>query len=115
MLKPGNSDYPLHPVRRNHVNLDITNMRHKSIFMRTTFDLPPDVTDTLRRESARRGGRAKAPMNQLISEAVRTVFRSQRGSDEAKVVASPGKGMVVMPKGVRITDSDVAVALEEML
>jgi len=83
--------------------------------MRTTFDLPSDVTDTLRRESARRGGRGKAPMNQLISEAVRTVFRPMRGSDGAKVVARPGKGMVVMPKGVRITDSDVAFALEEML
>lgn len=114
-MKHENIDYPLHPVRRNHVNLDFKKMRHKCIFMRTTFDLPPDVTDTLRRESARRGGRAKAPMNQLISEAVRTVFRPTRGSDVAKVVARPGKGMVVMPRGVRITDSDVAVALEEML
>jgi len=54
-------------------------------------------------------------MDQLISEAVRTVFRPTRGSDGAKVVARPDKGMVVMSKGVRITDSDVAVALEEML
>ena len=83
--------------------------------MRTTSDVPSDVTDTLRRESARRGGRAKAPMNQLISEAVRTGLRPTRGRDGAKVVARPDKGMVVMSKGVRITDSDVAVALEEML
>ena len=97
------------------VNVDFKNVRHKSIFMRTTFDLPPDVTDTLRRESARRGGRAKAPMNQLISEAVRAVYTPTRGGNAARVLARPGKGMVVMPKGVRITDSDVAVALEDML
>jgi hypothetical protein len=54
-------------------------------------------------------------MNQLISEAVRTVFRPNKGIAGAKVVARPGKGIVVMPKGVRITDSDVAGALEEML
>jgi hypothetical protein len=83
--------------------------------MRTTFDLPPDVTDALRRESARRGGRAKAPMNRLVSEAVRIVFRPSKGTAGVRVVARPGKGMVIMPKGVRITDSDVAGALEEML
>jgi hypothetical protein len=54
-------------------------------------------------------------MNQLISEAVRAVYRPTRGGNAARVLARPGKGMVVMPKGVRITDSDVAVALEEML
>ena len=95
--------------------LDGPNQRHKSIFMRTTFDLPSDVTDTLRRESARRGGRAKAPMNQLISEAVRTVFQPAKGIARARVVTHPGKGIVIMPKGVRITDTDVAGALEEML
>ena len=88
---------------------------HKSIFVRTTFDLPPDVTETLRRESARRGGRAKAPMNQLISEAVRIVFQSKRSSSTSRVVARPGKGLVKMPRGVRISDSDVTGALEEML
>jgi len=38
-----------------------------------TFDLPDDVMSMLRLESARRGGRATAPMNQLIAEAVRKV------------------------------------------
>jgi hypothetical protein len=83
--------------------------------MRTTFDLPADVTATLRRESARRGGRAKAPMNQLIAEAVRTVYQPTRGMTRARVTARPGSGLVIMPKGVRITDADVATALEEMI
>ena len=83
--------------------------------MRTTFDLPADVTDTLRRESARRGGRAKAPMNQLIAEAVRAVFQPTRNSANSRVLARPGKGLVKMPKGVRISDADVAEALQEML
>lgn len=83
--------------------------------MRTTFDLPADVTDTLRRESARRGGRAKAPMNQLIAEAVRAVFQPAKNSATSRVLARPGKGLVKMPKGVRISDADVAEALQEML
>ena len=83
--------------------------------MRTTFDLPSDVTDTLRRESARRGGRAKAPMNQLIAEAVRAVFQPTKSSANSRVLVRPGKGLVKMPKGVRISDADVAEALQEML
>ena len=83
--------------------------------MRSTFDLPSDVTSALRRESARRGGRAKAPMNLLVSEAVRTVFGLQKGTSGAKVACRPGRGIVVMPKGVRITDSEISSALEEML
>ena len=54
-------------------------------------------------------------MNQLISEAVRLVFQSAKGAAGAKVVARPGRGIVIMPKGVRITDGDVAGALEDML
>jgi len=82
--------------------------------MRTTFDLPADVTDSLRRESARRGGRAKAPMNQLIAEAVRAVFQPTKIAANSRVRARPGKGLVKMPKGVRISDADVAEALQEM-
>jgi hypothetical protein len=79
--------------------------------MRTTLDLPSDVAHTLRMESARRGGRAKAPMNQLIAEAIRTVYQPTRGMAQARVIARPGNGLVIMPKGVRITDADVATAL----
>jgi hypothetical protein len=82
--------------------------------MRSTFDLPADITATLRRESARRGGRAKAPMNQLIAEAVRAVYPAAQGTARTRVSARPGRGVVIMPKGVRITDADVAAALEEM-
>jgi len=54
-------------------------------------------------------------MNQLISEAVRTVFQAAKGTAGATVVAQAGKGLVIMPKGVRITDADISSALEEML
>jgi hypothetical protein len=43
------------------------------------------------------------------------VFQPARGAPGARVIAHPGKGIVMMPKGVRITDADVAGALEEML
>ena len=42
--------------------------------MRTTIDLPDNVAAVLRRESARRGGRAKAPMVLLISDAVLVAY-----------------------------------------
>lgn len=42
--------------------------------MRTTLDLPDDVGRLLREESARRGGRGRASMGQLVAEAVRARF-----------------------------------------
>jgi len=42
--------------------------------MRTTLDLPDDVARVLREESARRGGRGRASMGQLVAEAVRARF-----------------------------------------
>jgi hypothetical protein len=53
-------------------------------------------------------------MNQLIAEAVRIAFQPAKGTAGARAIARPGKGIVVMPKGVRITDADVASAMEEM-
>jgi hypothetical protein len=48
--------------------------------MRTTLDLPPDVAHTLRMESARRGGRRRASLSILVSDAVRRAY----GSGKAK-------------------------------
>lgn len=45
--------------------------------MRTTLDLPEDVGRILREESARRGGRGRAPITQLVAEAVLARFGSQ--------------------------------------
>jgi hypothetical protein len=44
--------------------------------MRTTLDLPDDVANTLRMESARRGGRRKASLSILVSDAVRKAYGS---------------------------------------
>ena len=82
--------------------------------MRTTLDLPDDVAETLRRESARRGGRAKAPMTQLISEAVRRTYGPRPARQKSKIVLHPGRSLVAMPRGVRISIEDVATALEDM-
>jgi len=46
--------------------------------MRTTLDLPADVADTLRMESARRGGRRKASLSILVSDAVRRAYGSAK-------------------------------------
>lgn len=42
--------------------------------MRTTLDLPDDVANTLRFESARRGGRRRAPIAALVADAVRKTY-----------------------------------------
>jgi hypothetical protein len=46
--------------------------------MRTTLDLPADVANTLRMESARRGGRRKASLSILVSVAVRKTYGSTK-------------------------------------
>jgi len=87
--------------------------------MRTTFDLPADITETLRFESARRGGRGSAPMNQLIAEAVRKVF----GPKEPKrlmprLTGRPGRAIVKPPKGVvvtPVTKEEIDAILENMI
>ncbi|AHF90235.1 hypothetical protein OpiT1DRAFT_02642 [Opitutaceae bacterium TAV1] len=82
--------------------------------MRTTLDLPSDVTAALRRESAQRGGRGKAPMNLLVAEAVRLAYNPEKTRLRARIVTRRGRGLVVMPKGIRITSGDVNAALEDM-
>lgn len=82
--------------------------------MRTTIDLPENVAAVLRRESARRGGRAKAPMVRLISDAVLVAYGRSKRAGKAQLVVKAGQGLVRMPAGVVITSAEVASALEEV-
>lgn len=63
--------------------------------MRTTLDLPDDVGRVLREESARRGGRGKAPLNQLVAEAVRARYGPQFGGARRKIGRSDGLPVVL--------------------
>ena len=87
--------------------------------MRTTFDLPADIADTLRLESARRGGRAVAPMNQLIAEAVRKVFGPRETRRlQPRITGRPGRIIVKPPKGVvvqPVTKEQIDAILENEL
>ncbi len=81
--------------------------------MKTTLDLPEDVADLLRKESARRGGRKKASLSRLVSRAVREVYA---GEPEAPAVVELQAGRVVVKRdrGMPIVDSeDLADALDE--
>ena len=82
--------------------------------MRTTIDLPENVAAVLRRESARRGGRAKAPMGRLIADAVLTAYGRSKPVGKARLEVKVGRGLVRMPTGVVITSEDVASALEQV-
>jgi len=87
--------------------------------MRTTFDLPADITNILRLESARRGGRATAPMNQLIAEAVRKVFGPPKKElPQSRVTGRPGRVIVKPPKGVGgppVTKEQIDAIMEAMV
>ena len=87
--------------------------------MRTTFDLPADIADTLRLESARRGGRANAPMNQLVAEAVRKVFGAKKTTHlEPRITGKPGRIIVRQPRGVvarPVTKEEIDAILEVMI
>ncbi len=98
---------------RRVFNLAPPNPMHKCASMRTTIDLPDNVAAVLRRESARRGGRAKAPMVRLISDAVLVAYGRSKPAGKAQLVVKAGRGLVRMPAGIVITSEEVANALEE--
>jgi hypothetical protein len=79
--------------------------------MKTTLDLPEDVADLLRKESARRGGRKKASLSRLVSQTVREVYA---GEAEAVVDLKAGRVVVRRGTGMPVVDSeDLADALDE--
>ncbi len=59
-------------------------------------------------------GRGKTSINQLVVEAVRMAYASGKTKLRPKIIARNGHGLVVMPKGIRITSADINSALEDM-
>ena len=81
--------------------------------MKTTLDLPDDVADLLRMESARRGGRKKASLSRLVSRAVREVYA---GDPDTPAVIDLREGRVVVKRGNKmptVDSEDLANALED--
>jgi len=63
--------------------------------MRTTLDLPEDVSQTLRMESARRGGRRVAPLSRLVADAVRQTYgHTAKANRKRKIDLTPGRVVV---------------------
>lgn len=75
--------------------------------MKTTLDLPDDVSQTLRLESARRGGRKKASLSKLVTDAVRMVYT--RPSDVAgpRVELREGRVIVHQDESARSVDREM--------
>jgi hypothetical protein len=83
--------------------------------MRTTLDLPDDVGLVLREESARRGGRGKAPLSQLVAEAVRAKYGPQPGGSPRKIEQSDGLPIVSRAyAGEVLAQASIDRALAEM-
>jgi hypothetical protein len=77
--------------------------------MKTTLNLPGDVANTLRLESAKRGGRKAASLSKLVSDAVRAVYGGAVGA--ADLDLTPGRA-VVRIEG-RVTSAEVRAALSD--
>ena len=61
--------------------------------MKTTLDLPADVAQTLRLESARRGGRKAASLTSLVADAVRRTYGSAP-TGKTRVDLTPGRVVI---------------------
>jgi hypothetical protein len=81
--------------------------------MRTTLDLPDDVARTLRLESARRGGRRRAPLAALVADAVRKTYGSSgKRTTRRKIDLTPGRVVVGgSADAPQVTAEDVRAAL----
>lgn len=80
--------------------------------MRTTLDLPADVANVLRLESARRGGRKRASITALVSDAVRKTYGSAPAVQKSKHDLTPGRVVIgSVPDAPPITSEDVRAAL----
>jgi hypothetical protein len=74
--------------------------------MKTTLDLPDDVSDVLRMESARRGGRKKASLSKLVADAVRMAYIPPSQSEEPTIQLNLGRVIVMKPEGVSSVDRE---------
>ena len=61
--------------------------------MKTTLELPSDVAQTLRMESARRGGRKAASLSKLVTDAVRKVYGTEKSSP-VRSCLQPGRVII---------------------
>ncbi len=74
-------------------SLDRNPIRHKTIFMKTTLDLPDDIAQVLRLESARRGGRKAASLTSLVSHAVRKTYGAP-AAKKPRIDLTPGRVVI---------------------
>jgi len=84
--------------------------------MRTTLDLPADVANALRMESARRGGRRHASLAFLVSDAVRKVYGTNAGKKtRRKIDLTPGRVVIgATPDAPLLTRDSVQAALYDL-
>lgn len=61
--------------------------------MKTTLDLPEDVAQTLRLESARRGGRRAASLTSLVVDAVRKTYGGP-AAQKPRIDLTPGRVVI---------------------
>lgn len=81
--------------------------------MKTTLDLPEDVADILRTESARLGGRKVAPLSRLVADAVREIYCAPRTAGEG-IDLRPGRVVVRKhPSASQVDSADIRRALED--
>lgn len=73
--------------------LDENSIRHKTRFMKTTLDLPDDIAQVLRLESARRGGRKAASLTSLVSDAVRKTYGAP-AAKKPRIDLTPGRVVI---------------------
>jgi hypothetical protein len=72
--------------------------------MKTTLDLPDDVAQILRLESARRGGRKQASLSKLVTDAVRMVYTRPCDVGGPQVELREGRVIVHQDKSAPTVD-----------
>ena len=73
--------------------IDGNSIRHKTRIMKTTLDLPDDIAQVLRLESARRGGRKAASLTALVSAAVRKTYGTP-AAKKPRIDLTPGRVVI---------------------
>ena len=80
--------------------------------MKTTLDLPADVAQTLRLESARRGGRKAASLTWLVTDAVRRAYPAPGPVAKSRLDLTPDRVVITPPRGIaKVTSEQVRAAL----
>lgn len=85
---------------------DISDSPYYPKTMKTTLDLPDDVSDVLRMESARRGGRKKASLSKLVADVVRMAYLHPSQSAEPPIQLNQGRVIVMKPDGASLLNRE---------